>query len=43
MEVQNCQFPLFVTEKSLNTEKDHVEGFAAEVSLIRHRPQIGCY
>lgn len=31
MGVQNAYFPLFVTEDSLNTEKDHVEGFAAEV------------
>ena len=29
--VQNAYFPLFVTEAALNTEKDHVEGFAAEV------------
>lgn len=29
--VQNVYFPLFVTEDSLNTEKEHVEGFAAEV------------
>ena len=36
LDVQNCQFPLFVTEESLNKEKDHVEGFAAEVSLTRH-------
>ena len=36
--VQNASFPLFVTEKALNTEKDHVEGFAAEVDplLVRH-------
>ena len=31
MGVQNACFPLFVTEERLNTEKDHVEGFAAEV------------
>ncbi len=31
--VQNAYFPLFVTEDALNTEKDHVEGFAAEVSV----------
>ena len=29
--VLNAYFPLFVTEAALNTEKDHVEGFAAEV------------
>ena len=32
--VQNAYFPLFVTEAALNTEKDHVEGFAAEVGCI---------
>jgi hypothetical protein len=30
--VRNTYFPLFVSEKALNTEKDHVEGFAPEVS-----------
>ena len=29
--MKNAYFPLFVTEAALNTEKDHVEGFAAEV------------
>ena len=32
MGVKNAYFPIFITEESLNTEKDHVEGFAAEVS-----------
>lgn len=32
--VQNAYFPLFVTEDALNTEKDHVEGFAAEVGAV---------
>lgn len=32
--VKNCYFPMFVTEKALNTEKDHVEGFAAEVAWV---------
>ena len=35
MGVKNAYFPIFITEESLNTEKDHVEGFAAEVS-VRH-------
>jgi hypothetical protein len=30
--LQNAYFPLFITEDVLNTEKDHVEGFAPEVS-----------
>jgi prolyl-tRNA synthetase family I len=32
--VQNAYFPLFVTEDRLNTEKDHVEGFSAEVAWV---------
>lgn len=32
---QNAYFPMFITEDVLNTEKDHVEGFAPEV-----RPQF---
>jgi len=32
--VQNCYFPLFVTQKALETEKDHVEGFAPEVAWV---------
>ena len=31
--VENACFPLFVTEDALNKEKEHVEGFAAEVRL----------
>lgn len=32
--VQNCYFPLFVTESVLNKEKDHVEDFAPEVAWV---------
>lgn len=32
--VKNTYFPLFVTERALQTEKDHVEGFAAEVAWV---------
>jgi prolyl-tRNA synthetase len=32
--VRNTYFPLFVSEKALNTEKDHVEGFAPEVAWV---------
>lgn len=28
--VENAYFPLFVSEKALTAEKDHVEGFAPE-------------
>jgi len=34
--VENCSFPLFVSEEVLNTEKDHIEGFAAEVAWVTH-------
>ncbi|KAJ1412016.1 hypothetical protein B484DRAFT_455472 [Ochromonadaceae sp. CCMP2298] len=32
--VQNAYFPLFVSERALNTEKDHLEGFAPEVAWV---------
>eukprot|EP00201_Polytomella_parva_P015437 CAMPEP_0175051124 /NCGR_PEP_ID=MMETSP0052_2-20121109/7623_1 /TAXON_ID=51329 ORGANISM="Polytomella parva, Strain SAG 63-3" /NCGR_SAMPLE_ID=MMETSP0052_2 /ASSEMBLY_ACC=CAM_ASM_000194 /LENGTH=503 /DNA_ID=CAMNT_0016315369 /DNA_START=142 /DNA_END=1653 /DNA_ORIENTATION=+ len=32
--VKNAYFPLFITEDVLNTEKDHVEGFAPEVAWV---------
>lgn len=32
--VQNCYFPMFVTENALNKEKDHVEGFSPEVAWV---------
>mmetsp|Transcript_7713 Transcript_7713/g.13324 ORF Transcript_7713/g.13324 Transcript_7713/m.13324 type:complete len:651 (+) Transcript_7713:45-1997(+) len=34
MGVQNAYFPLFITEDALNTEKEHVEGFAPEVAWV---------
>lgn len=34
--VKNCSFPLFVSEDMLKREKDHVEGFAAEVAWVTH-------
>ena len=34
--VKNCSFPMFVSEDVLNKEKDHVEGFAAEVAWVTH-------
>ncbi|OJJ37521.1 hypothetical protein ASPWEDRAFT_108425 [Aspergillus wentii DTO 134E9] len=36
MGVRNCSFPLFVSEDVLNKEKDHIEGFAAEVAWVTH-------
>mmetsp|Transcript_29350 Transcript_29350/g.48675 ORF Transcript_29350/g.48675 Transcript_29350/m.48675 type:complete len:486 (+) Transcript_29350:44-1501(+) len=32
--VQNCYFPLFVSESKLNAEKEHVEGFSPEVAWV---------
>ncbi|KAJ3068545.1 hypothetical protein HDU98_008299 [Podochytrium sp. JEL0797] len=32
--VEECYFPMFVSAKSLNLEKDHVQGFAPEVAWI---------
>lgn len=34
MGVQNCAFPMFVTEEALQKEESHLEGFAAEVAWI---------
>jgi prolyl-tRNA synthetase len=34
MGVENCYFPLFIPEEYLLKEKDHVEGFAAEVAWV---------
>ncbi|WPH04434.1 putative proline--trna ligase c19c7.06 [Acrodontium crateriforme] len=34
MGVKNCYFPLFITEANLQREKDHIEGFAAEVAWV---------
>lgn len=36
MNVSNAYFPLFITEARLNTEKEHVEGFSAEVAWVTH-------
>ena len=32
--IDNAYFPIFVTERALNTEKDHVEGFTPEVACV---------
>ncbi|CAN8061493.1 unnamed protein product [Agarophyton chilense] len=37
--VQNAYFPLFVSEKRLTTEEDHIEGFAAEVAWVTRSGQ----
>ncbi|KAJ2554897.1 hypothetical protein EV175_002435 [Coemansia sp. RSA 1933] len=32
--VKNCYFPMFVSGKALEREKDHIEGFAPEVAWV---------
>ncbi|KAI9865295.1 MAG: hypothetical protein M1824_003449 [Vezdaea acicularis] len=32
--VKNCYFPMFVSNKALQLEKDHIEGFAPEVAWV---------
>jgi prolyl-tRNA synthetase len=32
--VEDCYFPMFVTENRLNREKDHIEGFSPEVAWV---------
>ena len=34
--VQNAYFPLFIPEKLLKKEEDHVEGFAPEIAVVTH-------
>ena len=34
--VENAYFPLFIPERLLTKEKDHVEGFAPEVAVVTH-------
>ena len=35
--VENCYFPLFVSEARLEAEKDHIEDFAPEVAWVTDR------
>ncbi|KAJ3276424.1 hypothetical protein HDV01_005047 [Terramyces sp. JEL0728] len=32
--VEDCYFPMFITEGKLNKEKDHIEGFSPEVAWV---------
>ena len=34
--IRNAYFPLFIPEKFLNMEKEHVEGFSPEVAWVTH-------
>lgn len=34
MGVEDCNFPLFISQDNLQREKDHIEGFAAEVAWV---------
>ncbi|ODQ52156.1 prolyl-tRNA synthetase [Saitoella complicata NRRL Y-17804] len=37
--VENCYFPLFVSSRVLEKEKDHIEGFAPEVAWVTRAGQ----
>ena len=37
--VKNAYFPLFITEKNLTKEKNHINGFAPEVAWVTHTGQ----
>lgn len=34
LDVQNAYFPMFVSAKVLEREKDHIEGFSPEVAWV---------
>lgn len=34
LDVENAYFPMFVSQKVLEREKDHIEGFAPEVAWV---------
>ena len=34
MGVENAYFPMFVSQKVLEREKDHIEGFSPEVAWV---------
>ena len=34
--IKNAYFPLFIPEKTLNKEKEHIEGFSPEVAWVTH-------
>jgi prolyl-tRNA synthetase len=34
LKVRNCYFPIFISADNLQREKDHIEGFAAEVAWV---------
>ncbi|KAJ3313849.1 hypothetical protein HDV04_001410 [Boothiomyces sp. JEL0838] len=37
--VEDCYFPMFITEGKLNKEKDHIEGFSPEVAWVTRAGQ----
>jgi prolyl-tRNA synthetase len=36
LEIKNCYFPLFIPERSLIKEQEHVKGFSPEVAWVTH-------
>ena len=41
--VQNAYFPMFVSAKVLEREKDHIEGFAPEVAWVTRAYVVASY
>lgn len=35
-EIENAYFPMFVSEKTLSKEQEHLEGFTPEVAWVTH-------
>jgi prolyl-tRNA synthetase len=38
--VQGCYFPMFVSQRALEAEKDHIEGFSPEVAWVTKSGQV---
>ena len=43
MDVQNSYFPMFVSQKVLEREKNHIEGFSPEVAWVTKAYVPGSY
>lgn len=39
LDVENCYFPMFVSQDALEKEKDHLEGFSPEVAWVTRSGQ----
>jgi prolyl-tRNA synthetase len=43
MGVKNCAFPMFISRKVLEKEKDHIAGFAPEVAWVTQAYVVQCW